>query len=115
VRCLVVDDSEAFVASACRLLESQGLKVVGSASCGERATRLIEQLRPDVVLVDIELGEEDGFELTRRLAAQAPGIPVILVSTHAEEELAESIAASPAVGFLPKRALSARAIAALLC
>jgi CheY-like chemotaxis protein len=114
LRCLIVDDNDSFLASASRLLETQGLEVVGAASSSEQALVLAGMLRPDVVLVDVQLGEEDGIEVARRFRASTPSIPVILISTHAEDELGELIADSPAVGFLAKRALSADAIAALL-
>ena len=78
------------------------MAVVGVATTSAEALRLEEQLRPDVVLVDIRLGDESGFDLTRRLRGT-----VILVSTHAQSEYAEEIAASPAVGFIPKALLSA--------
>lgn len=115
LRCLIVDDNEAFLGSAARLLEAQGLRVVASASSGAEAVRLAQTLQPDVVLVDIQLGEEDGLEVTRQLNAAARLTPVVLISTHSQEdELADLIADSPAVGFLPKTALSAAAIADLL-
>lgn len=114
LRCLIVDDSEQFLSSASRLLESQGLQVVGCASSGDEAVRLVAQWNPNVVLVDVQLGEEDGFELTRRLC-NAPGpTRVILISTHPEDELVDLIAESSAVGFVPKTALSAAAITELL-
>ena len=113
LRCLIVDDNERFLASATRLLLSQGLDVVGRASNGEEAMRLAETLAPDVVLVDVLLGDESGLEVTRQLAMRA-NARVILISTHAEEDLADLIAGSSAVGFLPKAALSAGAIAELL-
>jgi DNA-binding NarL/FixJ family response regulator len=114
LRCLIVDDSEAFLASASRLLESQGLQVVGCASSGADAVRLAEVLQPDVVLVDVQLGEEDGFDLTRRLTAGVSSARVILISMHSQDELVEEIAESPAAGFLAKSALGAAAIAGLL-
>jgi DNA-binding NarL/FixJ family response regulator len=114
LRCLIVDDSEEFLGSASRLLESQGLQVVGHASSGADAVRLTEKLQPDVVLVDVLLGDEDGLEVTRRLTAGAPSTRVVLISTHSEEELADVLAESSAFGFLPKKALSAAAIAELL-
>jgi DNA-binding NarL/FixJ family response regulator len=114
LRCLIVDDNEAFLASASRLLSAQGLDVVGQASSGAEAVRLAHQLQPDVVLVDVQLGGEDGLELTRRLAANADAAAVILISSHSKDELGELIAESPAVGFLPKPALGADAIAKLL-
>ena len=114
LRCLIVDDSEAFLASATRRLSAQGLEVVGRAVSGAEALRLVERARPDVALVDVQLGDEDGLELTRRLAANAHATPVILISSHSKEELGELIDQSPAVGFLPKPALGADAISELL-
>jgi len=111
LRCLLVDDNPAFLASASRLLESQGAEIVGKASTGAEALRLAYALQPDVVLVDVQLGDEDGVELAGRLV---PSIPVVLISTHSEDELAELIADSPARGFLAKQSLGAAAIAALL-
>ncbi len=112
LRCLIVDDSPRFLDAARGLLERQGVRVVGVASTGADALRRTTELRPDVTLVDIDLGGESGLELARRLHDQAGQVPapVILISTHAEQDYAELIAASPAVGFLPKTALSARAI-----
>lgn len=78
--CLIVDDSEAFLASAARLFSAQGFRVVGLAASGDEALALADALRPDVALVDVELGAEDGIELARRLlAGPAPG-HVILIS-----------------------------------
>ena len=110
LRCLIVDDSEEFLASARRLLSSQGLEIVGSASSGAEALGLAETLRPDVALVDVQLGDEDGLEVARRLSKQRPGTRVVLISTHSEDDLSELIDGSAAVGFLPKTALSAAAI-----
>jgi two-component system nitrate/nitrite response regulator NarL len=114
LRCLLVDDNEQFLDSATRLLESQGIEVVGRASSGAEALRLAEDLAPDIVLVDVELGEEDGIELARRLTVVTGSPCVALISTHPEEEIEDMIADSSAVGFLPKTALSADAIRALL-
>lgn len=113
MRCLIVDDSEAFLASASRLLSAQGLEVLGCASDGAEALRLARKLEPDVVLVDVQLGAEDGVEVTRRLTASAHAPRVILISSHSQDDLVELIADSPAAGFLPKSALGARAIARL--
>jgi DNA-binding NarL/FixJ family response regulator len=116
LRCLLVDDSPHFLDAARGLLEGQGVAVVGVASTGEEALARAAELRPDVTLLDIDLGGESGLELARRLQRlDGPAAaPVILISTHAEQDYAELIAASPAVGFLPKTALSAAAIHALL-
>ncbi len=116
LRCLIVDDSTRFLEAARGHLEREGIAVVGVASNIAQALRQAERLRPDVTLVDIDLGGESGLELARRLQ-QEPGSAaskVILVSTHAEDDFADLIAASPAVGFLSKADLSAGAIRDLL-
>lgn len=113
VRCLIVDDSDGFRSAARRLLERQGIVVAGVASNGAEAVQRVEELRPDVVLLDIDLGGESGLEVAERL--DRAGSPrIILISTHAEQDYRDLIAASPAVGFLPKTALSARSIRKLL-
>jgi two-component system nitrate/nitrite response regulator NarL len=114
LRCLLVDDNEAFLASASRLLGCQGLEIVGQATSGCSAMGLAERLRPDLVLVDVQLGEEDGLELARRLGTELPELRVVLISTHSGDDVADLIAGTPAAGFLPKSALNATAIAELL-
>jgi DNA-binding NarL/FixJ family response regulator len=116
LRCLIVDDSPRFLDAARGLLERQGITVVGVASTGAEAIRFAEELRPDVTLLDIDLGGQSGFEVARRLQRAATLAPprVILTSTHAEQDYADLIAASPAIGFLPKSALSGSAIRDLL-
>jgi len=116
LRCLIVDDSPRFLDAARGLLERQGITVVGVASTGAEAIRFAEELRPDVTLLDIDLGGQSGFEVARRLQRAATLAPprVILTSTHAEQDYEDLIAASPAIGFLPKSALSGSAIRDLL-
>jgi len=111
VKCVIVDDNESFLAAAIDLLARGGVDVVGTASNSADAIRLVEELQPDVTLVDVNLGGEDGLELARELGAASK---VILVSTLAEEDLAELIAASPAIGFVSKARLSEQAIRDLL-
>ena len=115
-RCLIVDDSTRFLEVARRVLEGDGLTVVGVATTIGEALDLAGSLRPDVVLVDIDLGAESGFELARRLQDQpgAADTQLILISSHDPEDFAELIAASPAVGFVAKSELSGRAILELL-
>ena len=108
---LIVDDSWLFLEAARDRLEREGLRVVGVAVTSAEALRRAEELRPEVVLVDVMLGGESGFELARRLAADRDGGPaVILISTYSAADFAGPIAESPAAGFLPKRELSADAI-----
>ena len=116
LRCLLVDDSLWFLEAARSLLERQGLSIVGVASTGDETLHQAVELAPDVILLDIDLGQESGLALSERLHRR-PGmerLPVILISTHAEEDYADLIALSAAVGFLPKMALSAAAIRDLL-
>jgi two-component system nitrate/nitrite response regulator NarL len=113
LRCLIVDDSLRFLDAARGLLEREGVAVVGVAMSGAEALQRAADLRPDVTLVDIDLGGQSGFEVVRRLNRAAVTC-AILISTHAEEDYADLIAASPALGFLPKTTLSAGAIRAML-
>jgi DNA-binding NarL/FixJ family response regulator len=116
LRCVIVDDNRAVLRAASDLLEAQRIAVVGVAASSEEALRLMDELQPDVMLVDIDIGPESGFELARRLSRGRDGARscVILTSTHDEADYASLIAASPAVGFLPKSDLSATAIRRLL-
>ena len=101
-RCLLVDDSQAFLHAAAVLLEREGLTVAGVASSIAGALRQARALRPDLILVDIGLGDESGFELARLLAQdpQAGAADVILISTAAETDYQDLIQDSPAAGFL---------------
>ena len=116
IRCLLVDDSNAFLEAARVLLEREGVTVAGVASDSAGALRQARALQPDVILVDIGLGEESGFDLARLLArdGQGGGAKVILISAQAETDYAELIAESPAAGFLAKSELSAKGIGQIL-
>ncbi|MEN3302300.1 response regulator [Pseudonocardia sp.] len=116
LRCLIIDDNSGFLQAARALLEREGLRIAGVASTGAEALRCAAELHPDVTLVDIDLGGESGFELARRLVDD-PGVDpghLILISAHAEDDLADLIETSPALGFLAKPALSAEAIERLI-
>jgi DNA-binding NarL/FixJ family response regulator len=116
LRSLIVDDSASFLEASRALLEREGIEVVGVAMTAAEGLRGARDLEPDVVLVDINLGADSGFDLTRRLAAGGGPVAsrVILISTDREEDLADLIAESPALGFVAKSDLSARAIEDLL-
>jgi DNA-binding NarL/FixJ family response regulator len=114
MRCLIVDDSPRFLEAARSLLELEGIAVVGVALSSVDAVRRVDELRPDVVLVDIDLGPESGFDVARRLHEGRTAPPIILISTHDGQDYADLIAASPAAGFLAKAALSANAIRDML-
>jgi two-component system, NarL family, nitrate/nitrite response regulator NarL len=112
VCCLIVDDNPSFLKAASRILEGGGINVVGVASTGSEALRCARELKPDVVLVDIDLGPESGFDIAVQLTSDgdAPVPTVILISTHAEHDFTDLIADSPAAGFVSKSDLSAAAI-----
>ena len=115
LRCLIVDDNASFLEAASILLQRQGIAVVGVASTTTAALRQTRQLLPDVVLVDIMLGDESGFDLAQSLAdMDSGGIAVILISTQEESDFADLIEAAPVAGFVPKSELSASAIRRLI-
>ena len=110
-RCLIVDDNGSFLEAASVLLERQGLTIAGVASNAADAFREAARLKPDVVLVDLMLGGESGFEVARLLVEEdGLGAAVILISTHSEADFADLIAATRAAGFVSKSDLSASAI-----
>lgn len=115
-RCLIVDDNERFLAVAQASLERQGLAVVGTAKTITEALAQVEVLRPDVILVDIALGQESGFEVTLRIVERHPDLQarIVLISTGREDDFTDLITASAAVGFLSKTRLSARAVRELV-
>jgi DNA-binding NarL/FixJ family response regulator len=116
LRCLLVDDNDAFLEAATGLLQREGVTVVGVASSIAEALRQVRALRPDVILVDIGLGDESGLDLARLLARDGQGgsAEVIMISARAETDYTELVAESAAAGFLAKSELSAREIERIL-
>jgi DNA-binding NarL/FixJ family response regulator len=116
LQCLLVDDNDAFLEAASVLLRREGLTVVGVASNIAEALRQARELRPDVILVDIGLGDESGFDLPRLLAGEgrSRNADVIMISARAETDYTELLAESPAAGFLAKSELSALGISRIL-
>jgi len=116
LRCLIVDDCPHFLDAARALLEREGLAVVGVASTTAEALRQVQAVKPDVALVDVELGNESGFDLARRIRSETSLDPsrVILISTYSDEDLEDLITDAPAAAFLSKSRLSARAIREIL-
>jgi DNA-binding NarL/FixJ family response regulator len=113
---MIVDDSEQFLAVARNHLGRDGLEVVATATSQQQALEKAEEVRPDIVLVDINLGDESGVELTRLLVERFPHLRsrIVLISTMDHEDVADLISDSPAAGFLPKNVLSARAVGELV-
>jgi DNA-binding NarL/FixJ family response regulator len=116
LRCLIVDDNEPFLEVAAASLAGDDLEVLGTATTSAEALRRVAEQQPDVVLVDINLGEESGFELARTLVERFPRLAagVVLISTRAEHDFGGLVQASPAAGFLAKTQLSAKAVRELV-
>jgi CheY-like chemotaxis protein len=115
LRALIVDDNVEFLTTARRLLQREGIAVVGVATTGVEALRQAKEHNPDVILVDVDLGDESGFDLAARLSpAFRRRRPVVLISAYPEEDLVDLVDASAAIGFVSKPRLSAQAITDLL-
>jgi DNA-binding NarL/FixJ family response regulator len=113
--CLIVDDSLPFLEAARQLLVDDGVTVIGVAATSDQAVDQALVLAPDLALVDIDLGSESGFDVAQRLAALPNGgPPVVLISAECENEFAELVGASGALGFVSKTDLSGDVIRKLL-
>jgi len=115
LRCLIVDDNESFLEVAAASLGGDELDV-RTATTSAEALRQVAEKQPDVVLVDVSLGEESGFELARTLVERYPRLAsrVVLISTRAEKDFGGLLDASPAAGFISKTRLSGRAVRELV-
>ena len=111
---LVVDDHAGFRSRARLLLEAEGYEVVGEAADGASAVAAAASLRPDVVLLDVQLPDQDGFDVAGRLTANGDAPAVVLTSSRDWSDSADLIARSGARGFVPKDQLSGEAIGELL-
>jgi DNA-binding NarL/FixJ family response regulator len=111
---LIVDDHEGFRTFARSLLDSEGFDVVGEAEDGASALRAAGQLAPDVVLLDVQLPDLDGFEVAERLAAEPHPPAVVLISTRAAASYRRRLVMTSARGFISKGDLTGAALAALL-
>ena len=111
---LIVDDHADFRDSASALLESEGFAVVGAVADGASALAAVERLRPDVVLLDVQLPDLDGFAVAEQLAATSRPPRVVLISSRDGSAYGPRLDGARAVGFLPKRELSGASLAGLV-
>jgi DNA-binding NarL/FixJ family response regulator len=111
---LVVDDHPSFRATARAVLEAEGFVVIGEAASGPDALELAAELRPDIVLLDVQLPGLDGFDVAARLGANGRTPATVLVSSRDASDYGELIARCGARGFIPKGELSGATIRALL-
>jgi len=103
IRVLIVDDQEPFREAARMVVEmTDEFEVVGEATDGEEAVALAEALRPDLVLMDVQMPGTDGIETTRRIMAMDGSTHVLVMSTHESEKYEEPALAAGAIGFMPK-------------
>ena len=116
LRCLIVDDNAEFVAAARVILEGEDFTVVADASTAAEAVQTADEVHPDLVLLDIDLGHDNGFDVARQLAGRSgnPTPKLILISAHPEDDFADLIAESPVLGFIPKSELSPAKVGELL-
>jgi DNA-binding NarL/FixJ family response regulator len=111
---LIVDDHEAFRESAAALLEAEGFDVVGAAGDGDEAVAQARRLQPQVVLLDIQLPDVDGFAVAERMTALPDPPRVVLISSRRASAYGPRLGAAPALGFITKQELSGEALAALV-
>jgi DNA-binding NarL/FixJ family response regulator len=111
---LIVDDHPGFRSFARSLLESEGYTVTGEAEDGRSALAAVAESQPDVVLLDVQLPDMDGFEVARRLRESVDPPPIVLTSTRDAADYGARIRSSGARGFIPKSELSGSALEALL-
>jgi DNA-binding NarL/FixJ family response regulator len=113
-RVLIVDDHPSFRRCARALLEAEGFEVVGEAEDGGSALALVATLRPQLVLLDIQLPDIDGFAVAQRLLEDDPSLPIVLVSSRARRDYGSRIESSGARGFIFKGDLSRAELEKLL-
>jgi len=111
---LIVDDHATFRATARQLLEAEGYEVVGEAGDGASALEAVVRLRPDVVLLDVQLPDMDGFEVSRCLCGNGDSPKVVLTSSRDVSEFGDLVRGCGSRGFIPKAELSGGRLAALL-
>jgi DNA-binding NarL/FixJ family response regulator len=109
---LIVDDHAPFRAAARKLLEAAGFDVVGEAADGEAALAAVAQLRPEIVLLDIQLPGIDGFAVAQRLAGEGSAPAIVLTSSRSVTSFRRRLAANPAWSFIAKSDLSGEALTA---
>lgn len=113
-RVLVVDDHAGFRRCATALLTAEGFEVVGEAGNGAAALALADQLEPELVVLDIQLPDIDGFEVAARLLARDRELKIVLVSSRDRSAYGTAIETSGAVGFIWKAELSGAALEGFL-
>jgi DNA-binding NarL/FixJ family response regulator len=111
---LIVDDHPSFRATARMLLESEGFEVIGEAEDGEGALRAVRELAPQVILLDVQLPDIDGFEVAARLTANGDSPAIVLTSSRDVSDLGALGEREGVRGFIPKSELSGAALEALL-
>ena len=111
---VIVDDHPSFRASARAILQCEGFEVVGEAEDGATAVTAVRELRPDVLLLDVQLPDMTGFDVCKLLPPNGAGPAVVLVSSRDAADYGSLIDESGARGFIAKDELSGNAVSRLL-
>jgi DNA-binding NarL/FixJ family response regulator len=111
---LIVDDHPSFRASARVVLEAEGFDVVGEAADGASAITECCRLRPQVVLLDVQLPDIDGFDVCARITSHIGQPIVIMTSSRDSSDFGPLVSTSGACGFVPKAELSGERVQELL-
>ena len=111
---LIVDDHPSFRALARTVLQAEGFDVIGEAVDGASALTEAARLRPELVLLDAQLPDTDGFAVAAQLTKDGDGPAVVLTSSRDAADFGPLVSESGALGFVAKAELSAAALAAFL-
>jgi DNA-binding NarL/FixJ family response regulator len=113
-RLLIVDDHQGFRTSARRILEAHGFEVVGEAEDGESALALALSLDPEVVLLDLQLPDTDGFHVAAQMRDAELAARIVLTSSRDWSDVCRRQRDAGAAGFIPKDELSGRRLCDLV-
>ena len=114
IRVLIVDDHTIVRTGLRALINGEaGMELVGEATCGEEALRLTQELRPDILVLDLSLPDMDGIQVTRKLKSEQPDVRVLILTVHEDEALLREAMRAGASGYIIKHAAESELISAI--